>query len=340
VTITRYESDVIFSECRNEWNELVENSRANQIFLTCEWQSIWWRAYHPGPMWVLVLRDEMSGQWIGLAPWFLDIEADGTRVIRTIGCVDVTDYLDIVAREGQEEAVYETLAGWLAEHSDEYDVARLCNIPQDSSALTRMPLLAQARGLSATVRLQEVCPVVRLPNRFEDYITVLDKKNRHELRRKLRRATGLADWYIVGPQHNLDIEMARFMELMAASSEEKADFLDDPQNRTFFELMVPAIAARGWLQLAFLTVRGEAVAAYLNFEYKNRVLVYNSGLKPDTHGHLSPGIILLARLIEHAIAQGYEEFDFLRGDEAYKYDMGGQDTNIYQMVIAKEPVEA
>jgi CelD/BcsL family acetyltransferase involved in cellulose biosynthesis len=339
VTITRYESDAVFADFCDEWNELLEDSDANQIFLTCEWQSMWWKAYHPGQMWVLALRDDQCGRWIGLAPWFLDTEADGTRVIRTIGCVDVTDYLDIVARRGHEEAVYEALAGWLAEHSDEYDVVRLCNIPQESLALTRMPPLAQARGLSATVRLQEVCPVVRLPRKFEDYVTILDKKNRHELRRKLRRATGLVDWYIVGPQHDLNTEMSRFMDLMAASSRQKAEFLEDSQNRLFFELFVPKIAARGWLQLAFLTVNGEAAAAYLNFEYKNRVLVYNSGLRPGTHGHLSPGIVLLARLIEHAILRGCEEFDFLRGDEAYKYDMGGQNTNIYQMVIAREPVE-
>jgi len=338
VAITRYESDTVFSDFCREWSELLENSDANQIFLTCEWQSMWWKAYHPGPMWVLVVRDDQDGRWLGLAPWFLDTEADGTRVIRTIGCVDVTDYLDIVARRGQEEIVYEALARWLAEHSDEYDVARLCNIPQGSLALTCMPRLAQARGLWATVRLQEVCPVVKLPKKFEDYLSVLDKKNRHELRRKLRRATGLVDWYIVGPQHDLNAEMARFLELMAASSGEKAKFLDNPQNRAFFELIIPAVAARGWLQLAFLTVRGEAAAAYLNFEYDNRVLVYNSGLKPDAHGQLSPGIILLARLIEHAIIRGYEEFDFLRGDEAYKYDLGGQNTNIYQLVIAKRPV--
>jgi CelD/BcsL family acetyltransferase involved in cellulose biosynthesis len=337
VTITRYESDVVFSDFCDEWRELLEDSSANQIFLSCEWQSTWWEAYHPGPMWVLVLRDDQSGQWVGLAPWFLDTEADGTRVVRTIGCVDVTDYLDIVARRGQEEAVYETLAGWLAEHTDEFDVARLCNIPQGSLALARMPQLAQARGLSATVRLQEVCPVVKLPRRFEDYFSLLDKKNRHELRRKLRRATGLVDWYIVGPQHDLNAEMGQFMELMAASSGEKAKFLEDPQNRAFFELIVPKLASRGWLQLSFLTVRGEAAAAYLNFEYNNRVLVYNSGLKPDTHGHLSPGIILLARLIEHAIVHGCEEFDFLRGDEAYKYDMGGQDTSVYQIELAKTP---
>ncbi len=338
VNITLYENDSLFEDSCNEWGELLADSDANQIFLTCEWQAAWWKAYHPGQIWALVLRGE-DGQWLGVAPWFREMEDDGTRVIRTIGCVDVTDYLDIIARRGYEDAVFESLAGWLAGHTGEFDVIRLCNIPEASLALERLPGLAQSRGLPANVRLQEVCPIVRLPDAFEEYLASLDKKNRHELRRKLRRAAGQVDWYIVGPEHDLDAEMARFLELMAASSPDKAVFLQDSQNRDFFTIMVPEMAKKGWLQLAFLTVRGQAVAAYLNFDYANRILVYNSGLNPDDHGHLSPGIILLARLIEHAIAQHRSEFDFLRGDESYKYAMGGQDTKVFQIEISSKPGE-
>ena len=98
---------------------------------------------------------------------------------------------------------------------------------------------------------------------------------------------------------------------------------------------MPALAERGWLQLALLTVNGQPAAAYLNFDYHNRIMVYNSGLDPEAHGHLSPGIVLLARLIEYAIGCQREWFDFLRGDEPYKYDMGGQDTQVYRMEIRR-----
>ena len=330
--IDLFESTAVFAHRQAEWDDLLSDSAANQIFLTCEWQSTWWNAYHPGRMWVLAVHNA-DGRWLGLAPWFITADDDATRVVRTIGCVDVTDYLDIVARHGFEEEVFRTLAGWLAAHTDDYDMAQLCNIPRESLALKMMPELVQEYGLQAEVRLQEVCPIVELPQRFEDYLAVLDKKNRHELRRKLRRATGQVEWYIVGPEHDLAVEMERFFALMATSSEEKAEFLSDPDNRTFFEAMAPIIAQRGWLQLAFLTVNGTAAAAYLNFDYNNHVLVYNSGLDPAVYGQFSPGIVLLARLIEHAIVQGREEFDFLRGDEGYKYDMGGHDTTVYQLVI-------
>ncbi len=94
---------------------------------------------------------------------------------------------------------------------------------------------------------------------------------------------------------------------------------------------MPAAEKAGWLQMNFLEVMGEPVAAYVNFDYNNQILVYNSGLDPQKASALSPGIILLSYNIEHAIENKREKFDFLRGDEQYKYKMGGQNTEIFNL---------
>jgi len=83
--------------------------------------------------------------------------------------------------------------------------------------------------------------------------------------------------------------------------------------------------------LTFLTVNGKPAATYLNFDYDNRILVYNSGLVPQTYAHLSPGIVLLAFNIQRAIDLGRREFDFLRGNEEYKYRMGGIDRPVMML---------
>ena len=331
MNVTLYKTEALFSDLSDEWQDLLVHSDANQIFLTYEWLSTWWSVYHPGQIWTLVVRAD-GGRCQGIAPWFLS-ELDGERVVRPIGCVDVTDYVDVIARRGAEAAVFQSLADWLAEHRNDFDSLRVCNFPQDSHALAELPALAQARGFDVRVQVEDVCPVIRLPSSFEDYIGALDKKSRHELRRKVRRATGQVAWYIVGAEHDLTVELEEFLRLMAASTPDKAAFLQDPFNVEFFRQMVPVIAQRDWLQLSFLTVNGQAAAAYLNFDYENRIMVYNSGLDPEAHGHLSPGIVLLVRLIEYAIACRREWFDFLRGDEPYKYDMGGEDTQVYRMEI-------
>src|SRR5262249_6855099 len=147
------------------------------------------------------------------------------------------------------------------------------------------------------IKDEDVCPHITLPGDFEAYLGMLDKKQRHELRRKVRRAEENEDekvaWYIVGPEHDLKAEMDRFLNLMAASHQNKAQFLQESRHKLFFQTIMPILFERGWLQLSFLTVNGQAAATYFNFDYNNKILVYNSGLLPATHAHLSPGIVLL-----------------------------------------------
>jgi CelD/BcsL family acetyltransferase involved in cellulose biosynthesis len=198
--------------------------------------------------------------------------------------------------------------------------------------------MAEAQGYQTLVEVEDVCPIIPLPDTWDEYLMSLDKKQRHEVRRKLRKAEGSgADFYIVGPEHDLRAEMEAFIELHQASTPEKDDFMD-PQMQGFFLEVAQVLQDRGWLQLAFVEIRGEKSASLLNFDYGDSILVYNSGFDPIKFRHLSPGIVVTARSIEHAISLGRDKFDFLRGDEDYKYRFGAQDTEVRRLLLAKPGV--
>ncbi len=311
-----------------EWNSLLQRAPIDQIFYTWEWQKTWWEAYEPGELLILTCRaDDVL---VGIAPLFITGTANERRA-QIIGCVDVTDYLDFIVDEAHLQAVYSAFADFFAANRTEFDILDLCNIPFDSPTRQWLPNLLEARGFQTRVEQQEVCPVIELPGNWKGYLGLLDKKQRHEVRRKIRRAQGsekVIDWYIVNGCHNLDDEVSQFVRLMAASDKEKEEFLQNSKNLRFFKNIVPLLQERGWLQLNFLTVDDERAAAYINFIYGDRVMVYNSGLDHRDFADLSPGIVLLAYNIRHAIEQGYQFYDFLRGDEAYKYRMGGRDTAV------------
>ncbi len=328
-----HQQPAIFDALQPEWNALLERSPQNLIFLTHEWLHTWWQTYAPGTLFVVTGRSD-SGELVGIAPWFIDTRA-ARKIIRTIGCVDVTDYLDIIVDSLQAEPFLEALAALLAEHAGDFGSLNLCNIPDGSPLLTRWPAQLQACGFTVTIEQQEVCPVIPLPESWEAYLSQLNKKQRHELRRKIRRAGQQVDWYMVGPDHDLEEELTAFMALMAASSAEKAEFLQDEHNTAFFHAVMPKMHAAGWLQLSFLTVGDERAAAYLNLEWNNRVMVYNSGQDIEQFGALSAGIVLLAFNIRHAIETGHTEFDMLRGNETYKYQMGGQDTPVFKLLATQ-----
>ncbi len=323
------ENDSLFDELKSEWNELLGRSLSNKLFSTWEWQSTWWDVYHPGNLFVLIARDDTS-RLIGIAPMFVDSE----KTLCGIGCEDVTDYYDWIVDQECTKGVIDCFAHWLNEYRNKYANINICNFPAESPTLEFLSSALKIYGFDPQIEQIEVIPQFEVPADWDTYLSMLDKKHRHELRRKMRRANGAGeeiDWYIVGKEHDLEAETERFLSLMAASDPEKAEFLQDQKNMAFFKKLIPLTFEKGWLMLNFLTVGGTAASTYFNFDYNGEILVYNSGQDHSEFGQLSPGIFLLAENIRYAISNEYRVFNFLRGDEPYKYHMGGRDTAVMRL---------
>ena len=318
-----YTSSEGFDALRAEWNGLVRRSPTDTVFLTWEWQSHWWEAYQPGELRIVAVRDA-DGSLIGIAPLFIDTTNPDERVLRGVGCIDVTDYVDLIADADHWDTVMSAFAGAMVGMSSQYDRINLCNLRTDSPTLISLRRCLDECGYTTEIADQEVCPAITLNGSWDGYLEALDKKQRHELRRKMRLAYADEEltWRIVSPDDDLSAQITDFMRLMVLSKPDKAEFLANPQHGAFFGSVMPDMMANGWLQLAFLDYQGDSIAGYLNFIYNGRVLVYNSGLNP-AKGQLSPGIVLLCHLIRWAAENNIHTFDFLRGDEEYKYRMGG-----------------
>jgi CelD/BcsL family acetyltransferase involved in cellulose biosynthesis len=324
-----------FAALKPEWNDLVRRSCCDTLFLTWEWHYTWWKHLGEGDLLLLGFRHEEDGRLAGIAPMFRTDTEEGQSVIYLIGCRDVSDYLDLIVEAGQEEAVYGALLDYLAGEAPAWDVVDFCNLPQDSATPVKLREMAEDAGYQTLVEVEAVCPILSLPDTWDEYLMSLDKKQRHEVRRKLRKAKGSgAEFYIVGAEHDLQAEMEAFIDLHQASAPEKDAFMD-PQMQGFFLEVAQVLQDQGWLQLAFVEIRGEKSASLLNFDYGNSILVYNSGYDPMKFRHLSPGIVVTARSIEQAISLGRDKFDFLRGDEEYKYRFGAQDTEVRRLLLAK-----
>lgn len=324
-----------FATLRDEWNPLLRDSASNTIFLTWEWQSTWWEHLGKGELYLVTVRD--GSHLSGIAPLYLTPTDDGLNELSIVGCRDVSDYLDLIAASGREEKVYGALLDWLeSDEAPAWDLADLCNIPAASPTHSLLAEMAAARGYQVKTEVEDVCPIIPLPSTWDEYLSSLSKKQRHEIRRKIRRAEGSGQigWYIVNEERDLATEIDAFIELHQKSHVDKDEFMD-AQMKGFFHAAAQVLHEAGWLQLAFMEVNGEKAATMLNFDYQDSILVYNSGYDPHKYARLSPGIVLLAYCIQHAIELGRAEFDFLRGDEEYKLRFGAEPTEIYRLVITK-----
>ncbi|HFD39825.1 MAG TPA: GNAT family N-acetyltransferase, partial [Anaerolineae bacterium] len=241
-----------FAALKPEWNDLLHRSASDTLFLTWEWQSTWWKHLGMGDLLLLGFR-AADGRLVGLAPLFGVQGDDGRRVFYLVGCREVSDYLDLIVEVGQEDAVYHALLDYLEQHASPWGRLDLCNIPQTSPTWCRLGEIAMERGYTAQVEVEDVCPLIELPATWEEYLLSLDKKQRHEIRRKLRKADHEADtrFLIIGPEHDLKAEMRTFISLHQKSAPHKDAFMD-PQMQAFFLDVAQVLQAAGWLQLAFV----------------------------------------------------------------------------------------
>ncbi|MCS7011429.1 MAG: GNAT family N-acetyltransferase [Anaerolineales bacterium] len=318
------------------WNALLSESILDVPFLRYEYLSTWWETrgggeWPPSSELVLVLA-QRNGDLAGIAPLFFAPNRQGEPALLLLGSIEISDYLDLIVRPADLAEFVNGLLKVLLALPFSWRLLDWHNLFEDSPTLSVLEAEAVRLGWRVEQEQTYRAPYIPLPGDFETYLARLDKKQRHEIRRKLRRAheSGRVDWYIVQDEATLDAEIEAFLELMAEDPE-KAAFLTDVM-RSQMRRSVHAAFRAGWLQLAFLTVEGEKAAGYLNFDYRHRIWVYNSGLN-RRFLELSPGWVLLAHLLKWANENGRSEFDFMRGTEEYKYRFGGVDRRLKRIAV-------
>lgn len=322
-----------------EWNDLLGCCSASHVpFLRHEYLNAWWQN-RGGGEWpdaeLLIVTGRLpGGELAGIAPMFYAKNREGIPALLLMGSIEISDYLDLIVRPDQMvnfvDGLFTLLSGV---RNPAWQALDWYNIAETSPILAALQSAALQAGWSYQQETLQRSPYIPLPGDWETYLAGIDKKQRHEIRRKMRRAeegTLPVRWYIANDPAALQSEIDGFLDLMA-QDEEKNRFLTDIMRAQMRSIMQAAFQ-HGWLQLAFLEVNGEKAAGYLNFDYNGHIWVYNSGLNYNLR-ELSPGWVLLGHLLKWANENSRQEFDFMRGDEEYKYRFGAIDRYIVRATV-------
>ncbi len=331
LNIEEYRDPSCFTLLSKDWDSILANSEINTIFLTRQWQSIWWHNFGKGKNLRLFAFRSDDGETLGLAPLYFE-QTDG-KVLQFIGGRDLCDYLDFIITKGREREVLKAFLYHLSRSDNHFAFLNLYSLPEDSPTLRILQSLRDEAGLRMEVAVEDTSPFISLSHSFEDYLGTLHKKDRHEIRRKVRRAqaAGELEFSRIENEEELGEGFNTFITLHRRSSSEKAKFMDD-RKESFFRDIARGLFKRGWLDLFFLKLKGKEIASLFCFNYQNRLYLYNSGYDPD-YSSFSPGIVLLNYCIADAIGRGIKEFDLLRGNEPYKYHFGAHDRTVYQITV-------
>lgn len=326
-----------FSEIKLEdWDALLVKSETDFPFLKFGYLSSWWE-FKGGGEWPLdsdlhLFAGYQDGSLAAIAPLFSPSNTDEKKLL-LLGSIEISDYLDLICSHQNKKEFLSLLLNFIHSEMNEIRQIDLVNIPEKSTTIEFLKVISGEKGWVSDVQPAYHTPVIHLAQDWETYLAGIDKKQRHEIRRKLRRADENSDtvkWYIANNRDTLDSEIEAFFTLMEMDADKKK-FLT-PQMRAQMSDVIHWAFDEGYLQLSFMQIDGKNASAYLSFDYGQHLLVYNSGFD-YSFSEYSPGWVLLSYLIQHAINTGKSYFDFMRGDETYKYRFGAQDGLVMRAVL-------
>ncbi len=312
-----------------EWQVLLESSATNQVFQSFSFLSTWWNTFKPGKLVLITIRNS-DNALVALAPLFRKA-GTGEQKLQLLGCINVSDYLDVQVNKQQQAELYPILLTTISQLP--WQTLEWCSLPEVSPSRTWLKKFFSEASVSEVE--QDVCPQIVLPDSWENYLMSLDRKQRHEIRRKERRLQEVEHIYEEIRQPNAaDVE--DFIRLHKASSQNKQDFWDDT-HLNFFRQVLPSLGEHNWLRLFFLRINGTRAASMLVFDYNQQFQLYNSGFLLSEFRELSVGSLLTAHTIKRAIEEKKVVYDFLRGSESYKFRYTSVAKPIFDITVVRDP---
>lgn len=312
----------------DEWRTLLSHSVTNHFFQTPTFAQTWWETLGVGELHIVTIRK--GTELVGMMPCCIT-EEKGKKQLCFVGCVDVSDYLDFIVHKEYEEQVYAAIEAHITElkNSKKIDSFYFCSIPDDSPTRTYLK-----NKLGFKQKKQDVCPQIELPSSWEEYLDSLERKQRHEIRRKWRKLENEYSHSFRRADKKQGIEQLTndFTMLHKLSSTDKNDFWTEHHLAFFRKLLVKSVEEKT-LELFFLDINDEPVATMLAFNYNQRFYLYNSGFNPQEYKEVSTGNTLLAYTIKYAIENNFKIYDFLRGDEEYKFRFGAVSKPVWDLSL-------
>jgi CelD/BcsL family acetyltransferase involved in cellulose biosynthesis len=319
-----------FLELEGKWNQLLMENERPVPFLTWEWISTWWKHFASGSRLFILVAKTKDGEVAGIAPLRITTRnAFGVVPVRFVeflgyqGSVVCADHLDFLTSRRNREGVYVALLDALLSRRGEWDCLKFGDLAQDSLLPGLLPGLASDNALTFQPGPAERCPYLTLPAEWELLLNSMKAKRRSfiKTRRQRMEKEHLVHFDCNSAPDHVEEQLCILERLHKLARQRKGgegNFAVS-KYRDFHHELAQRMAVAGQLYLARLDCNGSPTASVYGFFLKGRLFYYQTGFDPAWASQ-GAGSVLLGRVIEDVITRLHaKEFDFLRGDESYKY---------------------
>jgi len=329
-----------FLQLQKTWDDLVEHCGCNNLYQTFDWSYTWWKHFgRDKKLLVLVAKDETGGI-MGIAPLTIirsRIFQVPFRLLQFIGVAvsaPPSDYFDLIIADRSREECVQAMVSYMHECSGMWDILLLQNFPEWS---LNYPLLKDKLNTFFDVYetpsskrrkiKDEICPYVPINSTWDAYYHALGRNLRENCRKKARRLAriGQVEYNRVASLEKVDPSLRQFIDLHIKQwgrTGTPSQFRNESV-REFYREIAHLHFAKGNLDLSFIELDGKPIAMHFGFRYKGKF--YYRYIAQDTaYNYYSPGELLIMESVQDAFRNDMREFDFMNGDEAYKFKWTNQ----------------
>jgi CelD/BcsL family acetyltransferase involved in cellulose biosynthesis len=316
------ESAEEFNELHDSWDELLKSSRSSGVFLTHEWLSSWWKHLAADRRLSIIVARE-DGRLLGVLPLAkrrAQYARMMPRVLEFLGSDQIgSDYLDAIIAAGHERDVSSAFAEYCHRRGL---MLQLSQLRAGSCAVSVLAESLAGRGWTIADTKLNVCPYIDLKGMtWERYLETIGSI-RKNLSRYLRYLPKHFDVQIDCVQSPSDagaaLEIVMDLHRKRWESAGTSEAFQTPAVINFHHEFIGLAAARGWLRILILRLNGRPAASLYGLRYGPTFYFYQSGFDPEFSRH-SVGVVIMGLTIKAAIEEGALEYDFLHGDEEYKF---------------------
>jgi len=323
--------------CREEWNRLVLSTNRPSIFCTWEWVSAWLEQYG-GTYAPLLLLIHQGRELKGILPLAAHTTTGSPlplmhNRLSYCGSREVyPDHVGLISSAEDAPTCLDAVMHFLSTEYTEWDAIEI-------SLLSDTGHLAAASKNHAPITVEitqrSVAPFISFPSTIGAYTATLSGNFRYNLQRRERQLLKERGVVYATCRPADASEGLRTLLHLHQLRAEKKNILSTFQGESIFNFhraFIEKAARHGWIWLRFLKHQGETIAAFYGFSFGRRLFYYQLGLEPAWE-RFSPGVVLIHEVIKEAFATGHTEFDFLRGNEAYKTQWTRDQRALFNMTI-------
>lgn len=324
------------SEIREDWTNLF-NQTNSAPFLAWEWIFNWYEKLGSTRE-IYLLKIYQNNELIGILPLCLQTKKNLGIKLNQLGFlgdeIGGADYLDLIAKDELKTEIWAEVFEFLNEQKD-FDAINLENLAQTSASVSIIETLCKDdRNLTLTSTELTVCPQINLDKGWESVLQQSSRRSNFERRlKKLEKMDGFEFRSITGENEIFEaFERFAFLHEKRWENDGGSEATGLPQLMEFHRSTVKSLAGQKLVRFDEIWVEGECRASVYGLDNGETFYYYNAGYDLDW-ANKSVGLVLIGLSIKAATERGNKLYDFLRGEETYKFDWSNTQENLVTLKL-------